>query len=92
MLRYRGKRKPWDSFTSRLLRKLCEGSDPNRHLVIGIGASKMPPAAHGVHKFVARTQLWKALIRALLRGVGHSWLHLRLMMSLNERNPLERAV
>ncbi|KAF5829999.1 hypothetical protein DUNSADRAFT_15193 [Dunaliella salina] len=24
MLRYRGKRKAWDSFTSRLLRKLCE--------------------------------------------------------------------
>ena len=84
MFRYRGKRSAWDRFASRLLRTSCKGLNPERSVVVGVGASKMPPAAHGVQKFTAPTLLKKSLLRAMLRGVGHSKVHPRMLTPLNE--------
>ena len=41
-----------------------------RPLLIGVGASKMPPPAKVTHKHAAPTKLQKALVRGVMRGGG----------------------
>lgn len=43
---------------------------PKAPLVLGVGASKMPPATKGVTKWSAPTKLRQALVRNILRRSG----------------------
>ena len=53
-------------------------------MVIGVGASKMPPQTRGVTKFAAPTLLAKALLRNVLRGAGGTAGRPVMLIPLNE--------
>ena len=53
-------------------------------LVIGVGASKMPPAHHGMRKGAAPTKLRQALMRGILRGAGGIAKRPVQLMAVNE--------
>jgi len=57
---------------------------PTQPLVIGVGASKMPPATSGVKTFAAPTLLSKALLRNVLRGAGGTAGRPVMLLPLNE--------
>jgi len=57
---------------------------PTQPIVIGVGASKLPPAGKRVQKFAAPTVLAKALRRNVLRGAGGTARRAVMVLPLNE--------